>query len=268
MNAPPDIDPLIDKGQENILSFSRPPSVNIDFMSDDEYFLSLSNNYNSENESNKNNETTSPKATNKQKSKFTEEEDQIIRAFVSKNGPKSWKKAQPLLPGRTPRQIRERWVNYLSPEVSHEPWTKEEDDLILNLVDKYGKKWSHISRSFKKRTDVSIKNRFTLLLRRKKAMLRKEMLSKIPKKAYRSIEALQKEIQSQMNPSYFNSAPVNQQPLNSQPMETPQAVNDEPNFFSKFVPQVNDDSFQQFVDPFVCFDDLDVSLDSFNPSFI
>ena len=85
------------------------------------------------------------------------------------------------------------------------------------------------------------------------------------------MEALKKEIQSQMNPSYFNSAPVNQQPLNSQPMETPQAANDEPNFFSKFVSQfevTNDDSFQQFVDPYECFDDLDVSLDSFNPSFI
>ncbi|OHT01544.1 hypothetical protein TRFO_31572 [Tritrichomonas foetus] len=112
-------------------------------------------------------------STRQPKTKFTAIEDDIIIRFVHESGAHTWGRIAPLLPGRTPRQVRERWVNYLSPDVRHEPFSEEEDKMILDLVGKFGKRWSCISHSFNQRTDVAIKNRYILLKRREKAALRK-----------------------------------------------------------------------------------------------
>jgi len=101
----------------------------------------------------------------KAKKKFTSEEDEIIVNYVQKHGAKNWRFLTTILKNRTSRQIRERWVNYLDPNVSHGEWTKEEDELILELFNQNGTKWSVISKSFLNRTDVMIKNRFQLLKR-------------------------------------------------------------------------------------------------------
>ena len=111
-------------------------------------------------------QTIPSKKAKQQKAKFTPSEDQLILNFVKENGPHMWGRlSQSLLPERTPRQIRERWVNYLCPNVSHEPFTEEEDRKILDLVERFGKRWSVISQNFDDRTDVQIKNRHALLMR-------------------------------------------------------------------------------------------------------
>lgn len=102
----------------------------------------------------------------KSKQKFTPEEDQIIIEQVNKNGQKGWRHIAEHLPGRTARQCRERWVNYLSPNVSRDPWKKDEDDLIVKLVSEHGQQWSKISSFFPLRTDVMLKNRWSYLKRR------------------------------------------------------------------------------------------------------
>lgn len=66
---------------------------------------------------------------------------------------------------RTARQCRERWKNYLSPDVRNGPWTIEEDNLLLELVPKMGTQWAKIAKSFNSRTDTNVKNRFLYLQR-------------------------------------------------------------------------------------------------------
>lgn len=122
------------------------------------------------------------------KTKFSEEEDAIIIDFVRKYGAHDWQRITPYLPGRKPRQARERWINYLNPEVSHEEWTQEEDDLLIEQVSKVGQKWSHISQLFKNRTDVSLKNRYCLLQRRKSTKMKKEFLAKCSKKQLNNLK--------------------------------------------------------------------------------
>lgn len=128
-------------------------------------------------------------SSKKTKNKFTENEDNIIKKFVDEFGAHTWGRITPLLPGRTPRQVRERWVNYLSPAITHDPWTKEEDELIMKLVANFGKKWAYISRSFNQRTDVSIKNRYFLLQRREKNDIRKTLMSQLSKKKLNQLES-------------------------------------------------------------------------------
>lgn len=97
--------------------------------------------------------------------RFTAREDEIMKWFVSTHGDTGWQRIVTYLPARTPRQCRERWKNYLSPKVSHAPWTPEEDDLLKQKVREYGQCWSKIVAFFPDRTDVIIKNRYTLLRR-------------------------------------------------------------------------------------------------------
>lgn len=118
--------------------------------------------------------TQSIQPSSRPRAKFTKLEDEIIIRFVKEKGAHSWNRIIPLLPGRTPRLVRERWVNYLSPDVNLTPFTKEEDDLILQLVSKHGKHWKFISQSFNKRTDIALKNRYMLLQRRERSNLLKQ----------------------------------------------------------------------------------------------
>ncbi|OHT11668.1 hypothetical protein TRFO_03890 [Tritrichomonas foetus] len=226
MHEPPDIDPEIDKEKNTLLesifnhqtqtplTYPIPESLspitfnfqNENFEIDHSQEIHHASNYNSPFTANaeyslpanidlsqysynqSSNSTNNIDNQSKQKTKFTEEEDEIIRKFVEEYGAHTWTRISPLIPNRTPRQVRERWVNYLSPDISRDPWTQEEDDLIMKLVDKFGKRWSYISRSFNKRTDVSIKNRYILLNRRKNSKMRKEMISKLSKKTINQLE--------------------------------------------------------------------------------
>ena len=69
----------------------------------------------------------------KAKHKFSPDEDKLLKEQVLKLGEKGWKKIAEYLPGRSARQCRERYKNYLCPSVSSDPWTKDEDEKLLNL---------------------------------------------------------------------------------------------------------------------------------------
>jgi hypothetical protein len=64
------------------------------------------------------------------------------------------------LPGRIGKQCRERWVNALDPSVDREPWTPEEDALLLKLHEQFGNHWMKISEAMPNRSDNSIKKRW------------------------------------------------------------------------------------------------------------
>jgi hypothetical protein len=68
--------------------------------------------------------------------------------------------------GRDARQCRERWTNYLAPDVSMEPWTTEEDTKLRELVDEYGFLWSWLSHFFPGRKDIALKKHYNRLKRR------------------------------------------------------------------------------------------------------
>ena len=102
----------------------------------------------------------------KTKKKFNPDEDSIITEQVTLHGEKGWRKIAEHIPGRTARQCRERWKNYLSPSVSNSPWSIEEDEKLIDLVQKNGQQWSKIAQFFKLRTDVTLKNRYSFLKRK------------------------------------------------------------------------------------------------------
>ncbi|KAK4277017.1 hypothetical protein QN277_015087 [Acacia crassicarpa] len=80
------------------------------------------------------------------KGQWTPEEDEILRTAVQRFKGKNWKKIAECFKDRTDVQCLHRWQKVLNPELVKGPWSKEEDEIIIDLVNKYGpKKWSTIS---------------------------------------------------------------------------------------------------------------------------
>ena len=94
--------------------------------------------------------------------KFSLSEDNLLSYLVSKYG-HNWKLVSSFMPNRSSRQCRERYINYLSPDLKNEPWTEEEDNLLMTKASELGPKWSKILSFFPTRSYVSVKNRWNIL---------------------------------------------------------------------------------------------------------
>ncbi|RHN77713.1 putative transcription factor MYB-HB-like family [Medicago truncatula] len=80
------------------------------------------------------------------KGQWTPEEDETLRKAVQRFQGKNWKKIAECFKDRTDVQCLHRWQKVLNPELVKGPWSKEEDDVMIELVNKYGpKKWSTIA---------------------------------------------------------------------------------------------------------------------------
>ena len=97
------------------------------------------------------------------KKKFTPEEDEQLKMLVQQHGEYNWEKIAILLGNRNARQCHDRWKFYVNPTINKEPFTQEEDWLLINLVYRYGGMWVQISKNFKNRSDVQMKNRWKIL---------------------------------------------------------------------------------------------------------
>mmetsp|Transcript_22862 Transcript_22862/g.54167 ORF Transcript_22862/g.54167 Transcript_22862/m.54167 type:complete len:580 (-) Transcript_22862:116-1855(-) len=93
--------------------------------------------------------------------KWTEIEDDALRAAVKDFGGKSWKKIASRLPGRTDVQCLHRWQKVLKPGLIKGPWTADEDAKVIQLVKIHGnKKWSFIARQLKGRLGKQCRERW------------------------------------------------------------------------------------------------------------
>ena len=99
------------------------------------------------------------------RTKFTAEEDAKIEKLVAKYGENDWAKVAAKMKGRNVRQCRERWRNYLSPDLDKSTWKEEEDNLLIEKYKELGPRWKTISSLFPNRTDIAVKNRLHRIVR-------------------------------------------------------------------------------------------------------
>ena len=95
--------------------------------------------------------------------KFTKEEDVKLKKLVNNYGESAWDEIASLMEGRNPRQCHDRWCSYLSPNINNSPWTEEEDKKIIKLQSEFKGKWVQMSKRFKGRTDIQLRNRWNVL---------------------------------------------------------------------------------------------------------
>ena len=96
---------------------------------------------------------------------FTIEDDVKLKSLITSKMFRGWKDIAKQMPKFSPKQLRDRWHNYISPDNNFEPYTMEEDAIIAQKVAEIGTKWSVISSILVGRSDNSVKNRYNTVLK-------------------------------------------------------------------------------------------------------
>jgi hypothetical protein len=99
------------------------------------------------------------------KSKWTPVEDGQLRKAVYLFGIDSWSKISTLVPSRTGKQCRERWIGQLAPSVSKDVWSRDEDAILVRMHKVTGNRWTTIACELPGRSSLSVKNRWNWLVR-------------------------------------------------------------------------------------------------------
>lgn len=103
----------------------------------------------------------------RKRQKFTPQEDDKLKYLISENGTHNWNIISQEMPGRSAKQCRDRYCNYLSAPHSNLPWRTEEDQILLSLLSVIGTKWVEISRYLPGRSGPNVKNRWYKHLNKK-----------------------------------------------------------------------------------------------------
>ncbi|XP_075069700.1 myb-related protein A isoform X2 [Mixophyes fleayi] len=93
--------------------------------------------------------------------KWTKDEDDRLKKLVEQNGTDDWSLVACHFMNRSDIQCQHRWQKVLNPELIKGPWTKEEDQRVIELVHKYGpKRWSLIAKHLKGRIGKQCRERW------------------------------------------------------------------------------------------------------------
>ena len=76
---------------------------------------------------------------------WTNIEDEVLKASVSKYGLNQWARVSSLLARKTAKQCKARWVEWLDPSIRKIEWSKEEDEKLLHLAKLMPTQWRTIA---------------------------------------------------------------------------------------------------------------------------
>jgi hypothetical protein len=100
------------------------------------------------------------------KSKFAPHEDTLLIESVRVHGTSNWSVVASAVPGRNSRQCRERWTNYVNPELTQPEWTESDDALLVEKFERFGPRWQIITGFFPGRAKNNVRNHFLALQRK------------------------------------------------------------------------------------------------------
>jgi len=107
---------------------------------------------------------------------FQPHEDLMLKRAILMYPCGTWPMIASFIPNRTARQCRDRWMNYLRPDIDKNDWSLEEDILLDHMVHIYGFKWSRIHEFFPNRAYNDIKNRYYSKISKRKPGFEKDCL--------------------------------------------------------------------------------------------
>ncbi|XP_047539355.1 myb protein isoform X1 [Vanessa atalanta] len=92
--------------------------------------------------------------------RWTKDEDKVLKMYVKMYN-ENWELIAAQFSDRSDVQCQQRWTKVVNPELVKGPWTKEEDEKVMELVAKYGpKKWTLIARHLKGRIGKQCRERW------------------------------------------------------------------------------------------------------------
>ncbi|KAI3619036.1 hypothetical protein WG66_000492, partial [Moniliophthora roreri] len=94
---------------------------------------------------------------------WSPEEDALLIQAVHTFGSR-WSLVAGMVKTRSSTQCARRWCDTLDPRIDKSPWTPEQDQLLLQAVEQYGRTWANIAKTFfPGRTGLALKNRYTVI---------------------------------------------------------------------------------------------------------
>ncbi|XP_071622019.1 snRNA-activating protein complex subunit 4 isoform X1 [Heliangelus exortis] len=107
------------------------------------------------------------------KGPWTPEEDAMLLAAVKKYGERDWYKIRTEVPGRSDAQCRDRYLKALHCDVKKGKWSLEEEEQLIELVQKHGLgHWSKIASELPHRTGSQCLSKWKLMIGSKKKRCR------------------------------------------------------------------------------------------------
>lgn len=113
---------------------------------------------------------------------WSDQEDALLTKLESQMPHvfKNWGKLAAHMPGRTSKQCRERWRQYLDPRLNRSLFSPQEDERLIQLYEKLGKQWSLIAKHLDGRTENSVCSRIKALMNKmKRTALLNDLRAKI-----------------------------------------------------------------------------------------
>ncbi|NXL64119.1 SNPC4 protein, partial [Chordeiles acutipennis] len=106
------------------------------------------------------------------KGPWTPEEDAMLLAAVKKYGERDWYKIRTEVPGRSDAQCRDRYLKALHCDVKKGKWSLEEEEQLIELVQKHGLgHWSKIASELAHRTGSQCLSKWKLMIGSKLSVL-------------------------------------------------------------------------------------------------
>ena len=95
------------------------------------------------------------------RSNWSLQDDTLLKELVLKHGAKCWKKISSHFNNKTDVQCLHRWQKVLNPKLVKGPWTPEEDQIVIDMVRKYGpKNWSRVASALSGRIGKQCRERW------------------------------------------------------------------------------------------------------------
>jgi len=105
------------------------------------------------------NSKASQRRAKRARNPWTPKEDTKLMELMKKYG-QSWAMISSMMDGRTGKQVRDRYLNKLRPNIKCGDWSAEEDERLIHLLKEVGNRWSLIATHLPGRTEGQVKNRF------------------------------------------------------------------------------------------------------------
>ncbi len=102
-----------------------------------------------------------------QPTEYTDEEDQLLIRLRGEEG-LSWKEIFKYFPNRSKNALQKRYYTTLrhSAKLRMQPYTAEEDELLIELKEKQGMAWSEIAQFFPERGESALRHRYWAYLKK------------------------------------------------------------------------------------------------------
>ncbi|KAF8106559.1 hypothetical protein N665_0137s0013 [Sinapis alba] len=139
-----------------------------DESSDDAMYSSIYNESPSTADNTGNGCTSRGKGSALKKGPWTSTEDGILINYVKSHGEGNWNTVQKHTSlARCGKSCRLRWANHLRPDLKKGAFSKEEEQLIVEMHARMGNKWAQMAEHLPGRTDNEIKNYWNTRIKRR-----------------------------------------------------------------------------------------------------